>query len=61
MTLRAGRPDGPIVEVEVQEGGMHTTYLEKMANQRYANGYKIEHIVFEPGNRQMVVVWTRFR
>ncbi len=60
-TLTAGKSGGPAVEVEMHAGGMHAKFLEQRANERWANGYKIQRVVFEPGQRAMYVIWERFR
>jgi hypothetical protein len=55
----AGKPGGPIYEIEVNEGSVNMGRFEKIANERAENGYRMAH-VFEQ-QRNTIVVWERVR
>jgi len=50
-------PNGPLYEVEVNNGSMRVQQFAKTANARWANGYLIEHVYEQDGNT--VVVWRK--
>ena len=54
-----GKSDGPVYEIEVNEGSVNVGRFEKMANERAANGYRMAHVIEQDSNT--IVVWERIR
>lgn len=54
-----GKSDGPVYEIEVNEGSVNVGRFEKMANERAANGYRMAHVIEQDSNT--IVVWERAR
>ena len=52
-----GKSGGPKYEIEVNEGSVNVGRLEKVANDRASNGYRMAHVIEQDGNT--IVVWER--
>jgi hypothetical protein len=52
-----GSKSGPHYEMEVNKGSTNMGALQKAANDRHDNGYKIGHVYEQDGNT--VVIWER--
>ncbi len=52
-----GKPDGPVYEIEVNEGSVNMRHFAKIANDRAANGYRMAHVYSQ--ERNTIVVWER--
>jgi len=55
--LTGGKSGGPKYEIEVNEGSVNVGRLEKVANDRASNGYRMAHVIEQDGNT--IVVWER--
>lgn len=54
-----GKSDGPVYEIEVNEGSVNVGRFEKVANERVANGYRMAHVLEQ--DRNTIVVWEKVR
>ena len=54
-----GKPDGPVYEIEVNEGSVNMGRFTKVANDRVTNGYRMAHVFQQ--DRNTVVVWEKVR
>jgi hypothetical protein len=55
----AGSANGPVYEIEVNEGSINMKHFTNVANDRWKNGYRMAH-VFEQ-DKNTVVVWEKVR
>lgn len=54
-----GKSDGPVYEIEVNEGSVNMGRFQKVANDRASHGYRMAHVYSQDGNT--IVVWERTR
>lgn len=52
-----GKANGPVYEIEVNEGSVNMKRFEQAANERAENGYRMAHVYSQEGNT--IVVWER--
>jgi hypothetical protein len=52
-----GKANGPVYEIEVNEGSVNMKRFEQAANERASNGYRMAHVFSQEGNT--IVVWER--
>jgi hypothetical protein len=52
-----GKANGPVYEIEVNEGSVNMKRFEQAANERAGNGYRMAHVYSQEGNT--IVVWER--
>ena len=57
--ITGGKADGPVYEIEVNEGSVNMRHFEKVANERAGHGYRMAHVFAQ--DRNTVVVWERNR
>lgn len=55
--LSGGSSNGPVYEIEVNEGSINMKRFSSVANERAANGYRMAHVFAQDGNT--VVVWEK--
>ena len=52
-----GKPDGPVYEIQVNEGSVNMKRFQSVANERVENGYRMAHVYSQ--DRNTIVVWER--
>jgi len=55
--ISGGKANGPVYEIEVNEGSINMKHFTEVSNERWSNGYRMAHVYTQEGNT--IVVWER--